>query len=151
MPFQHVLVAYDGSPQSKEALDRAADIVRTTSDARLTVVHAFQYPNFVVGEAMVVAPVLTELDEMSESEQILDEAKTRLSGLPNATYRLLQGDPASSILECAAETGADLIVIGSRGLGTIREWVLGSVSHYVVQHARIPVLVMKTKYKGKKD
>lgn len=143
MLFQHILVAYDGSPQSQSALDRAVALVGSNPGSRLTVAHAFQYPNLVVGEAMVIAPAVTELEEMADSESVLDEAKNRLIGLPDTTYTLLQGDPAQSILECAKEAGADLIVIGSRGLGTIREWLLGSVSHYVVQHAQIPVLVIK--------
>jgi len=146
MPFEHVLVAYDGSPQSQSALDRAVSLVRSTPNSRLTVAHAFQYPNFVVGEAMVVAPVVADLEEMSDSESLLEEAKAKVNGLPNTTFTLLQGDPAQAILECAEESGADLIVIGSRGLGTIREWLLGSVSHYVVQHAKIPVLVIKGRY-----
>ncbi|MEF3303675.1 universal stress protein [Paenibacillus sp. GYB003] len=149
MPFHHVLVAYDGSPQSQTALDRAVDLVRGAPGAKLTVAHAFQLPNFVVGEAMVVAPVLTELEEMSESERILEEAKARAARLPDATFTLLQGDPAASILEFAGEMDADLIVIGSRGLGTFKELVLGSVSHYVVQHSPIPVLVIKNERSGR--
>lgn len=47
------------------------------------------------------------------------------------------------ILKYAKENAIDIIVIGSRGLGGIREFVLGSVSHNVVQSARIPVLVVK--------
>ncbi len=47
------------------------------------------------------------------------------------------------ILDFAVKNDNDVIVIGSRGLGGIREFVLGSVSHNVVQHARIPVLVVK--------
>ena len=61
MPFQHVIVAYDGSPESQTALDRAADLVRSTPDSRLTVVHAFHFPTFVVGAAMVVAPVILSI------------------------------------------------------------------------------------------
>ncbi|TMV48409.1 universal stress protein [Paenibacillus mesophilus] len=143
MPFQHVLVAYDGSAQAQSALDRAADLVRSTPGARLSIAHVYQIPNFVVGEAVVVAPVRMELEEMSESEHILEEARARASGVPVAASALLQGDPAQALLEYADEQGADLIVIGSRGLGTLKELFLGSVSHYVVQHAKIPVLVIK--------
>ncbi|MNY55760.1 Stress response protein NhaX [compost metagenome] len=76
--------------------------------------------------------------------QTADEVKGRLEaeGL-NATVELLQGSPAEVILNYAKEQGVDVIVIGSRGLGGIREFVLGSVSHNVVQSARIPVLVVK--------
>lgn len=76
--------------------------------------------------------------------QTTDEVKSRLEaeGL-NATVELLQGSPAEVILAYAKEHTVDVIVIGSRGLGGIREFVLGSVSHNVVQSARIPVLVVK--------
>lgn len=76
--------------------------------------------------------------------QTTEEVKSRLEaeGL-NATVELLQGSPAEIILNYAKEQDADVIVIGSRGLGGIREFVLGSVSHNVVQSARIPVLVVK--------
>ena len=56
---------------------------------------------------------------------------------------MIQGSAAQSILEFADSHNSDVIIIGSRGLGSIREFVLGSVSHNVVQHARIPVLIVK--------
>ncbi|MNP39883.1 Stress response protein NhaX [compost metagenome] len=76
--------------------------------------------------------------------QTTEEVKGRLEaeGL-NAEVELLQGSPAEVILKYAKEHAIDVIVIGSRGLGGIREFVLGSVSHNVVQSARIPVLVVK--------
>ncbi len=76
--------------------------------------------------------------------QTTEEVKSRLEseGL-NAAVELLQGSPAEVILKYAKQHDVDVIVIGSRGLGGIREFVLGSVSHNVVQSARIPVLVVK--------
>ncbi|MMZ71849.1 Stress response protein NhaX [compost metagenome] len=56
---------------------------------------------------------------------------------------MFQGSPAEVILSYVKKHDNDVIVIGSRGLGTIREFVLGSVSHNVVQNAKIPVLVIK--------
>ncbi|MNI12816.1 Stress response protein NhaX [compost metagenome] len=56
---------------------------------------------------------------------------------------MLQGSPAEVILSYTKKHDNDVIIIGSRGLGTIREFVLGSVSHNVVQNAKIPVLVIK--------
>lgn len=142
MSFQHVLVAYDGSEQAQSALARAMELVRSIQGARLTIAHVFHYPNLVVGEAMIAAPVRMELDELSDSERTLDEAKELAAELPNTTT-LLQGDPARALLDYAEELQADLIVIGSRGLSTFKELFLGSVSHYVVQHSKVPVLVIK--------
>lgn len=56
---------------------------------------------------------------------------------------LIQGAAAEVLLDFAKENDSDIIIIGSRGLGGIREFVLGSVSHNVVQHAQVPVLVVK--------
>ncbi|MDF2721784.1 MAG: universal stress protein UspA [Paenibacillus sp.] len=143
MLFQHVVVAYDGSNQSQKALDQAAAIVSQNPGARLSIVHVYHLPNFVVGEALVVAPVEVDMEAMAEAERILDEAKARVAALGNIGSELLQGTPTTAILEYAERVQADLIVIGSRGLGTFKELLLGSVSHYIVQHAKIAVLVTK--------
>ena len=51
--------------------------------------------------------------------------------------------PGSAIVKCAEEVGANLIVMGTRGLGKIRRTLMGSVSDYVVHHAHCPVLVCR--------
>jgi nucleotide-binding universal stress UspA family protein len=53
------------------------------------------------------------------------------------------GDPGSRILACAAELAADLIIVGSRGTGTLERLLLGSVSSYVVQHSPVTTVVVK--------
>ena len=78
------------------------------------------------------------------AEQTTAELRERMDNAGvNGNVEMIQGAPAEVILEYAKQNGVDLIVIGSRGLGGIREFVLGSVSHNVVQHAKIPVLVVK--------
>jgi nucleotide-binding universal stress UspA family protein len=63
-----------------------------------------------------------------------------------AETELLEGDPATRILELARERDVDLIVVGSRGLGTIASTLLGSVSSRVVHRADRPVLVAARRY-----
>lgn len=78
--------------------------------------------------------------------QTAKEAKRRLeaAGISNTiSVEMIQGAAAQNILEYAEANHCDVIIIGSRGLGSIREFVLGSVSHNVVQHAKIPVLIVK--------
>lgn len=53
------------------------------------------------------------------------------------------GDPGHRIVTAAAEGGADFIVVGSRGMGTIRRTLLGSVSDYLVHHSNIPVFICR--------
>lgn len=57
--------------------------------------------------------------------------------------KALSGEPGEQIVQAAVKEGADFIVTGSRGLGTIRRTFLGSVSDYVVHHSTVPVLVGK--------
>jgi nucleotide-binding universal stress UspA family protein len=54
-----------------------------------------------------------------------------------------QRHPADSIVQVAEETGADLVVMGSRGLGGIKRALMGSVSDSVVRHAHCPVMVVR--------
>ena len=77
--------------------------------------------------------------------QILERAafKARRSGAQTVAPVLEEGDPASRLLEVAARESADLIVLGTRGLGQIKEILLGSTSHKVVMMARCPCLVVK--------
>ncbi|HEX7008111.1 MAG TPA: universal stress protein [Alphaproteobacteria bacterium] len=88
----------------------------------------------------VPAPVLKAV-----GQQILDRAKG-IAGKARArrvTAVIVDGDPAEAILKRARREKADLVVVGSRGLGTIRELVLGSVSHKVTQLAKMPCLIVK--------
>jgi nucleotide-binding universal stress UspA family protein len=51
------------------------------------------------------------------------------------------GEPGSAILQIAAEENASMIVMGTRGKGMLRRTILGSVSDYVLHHAKIPVII----------
>ncbi|NUU59109.1 universal stress protein [Paenibacillus agri] len=144
MLFSKILLAYDGSKASNQALERAIELAKVTPGSSLHVVHAFDFPRFFIGEALAPLPASVNKEYYDLAVKTTEEVKGRLEaeGL-NAHVELLQGSPAEVILNYAKENGADVIVIGSRGLGGIREFVLGSVSHNVVQSARIPVLVVK--------
>ncbi|TCZ74242.1 universal stress protein [Paenibacillus albiflavus] len=144
MLFHKILVAFDGSKASNQALDKAIELTKVTPNAELEIVHVLQFPNFVIGEAMINTPIYIRDDYYQSAEKVRDEAKARVADLGiTANVTLLEGGAAESILEFAEDKQCDLIVIGSRGLGGIREFFLGSVSHNVVQHAKIPVLIAK--------
>ena len=57
--------------------------------------------------------------------------------------KLLHGDPGPAIVDYANKENFDLVVIGSRGLNSLQEMVLGSVSHKVVKRVNCPVLIVK--------
>lgn len=144
MLFSKIVAAYDGSKAANKALDRAVELVKAAPGATLEVLHVFDFPRFYVAEGFAPVPAKVNQDFYELAEKTVQEAKSRLeeAGV-TANVEMIQGAPAESILDYVNKNGADLIVIGSRGLGGIREFVLGSVSHNVVQHARIPVLVVK--------
>ena len=79
------------------------------------------------------------------AEQILRQAnKLALKqGIDDAVSQIGNGDPAHEILECANRENADLIVVGSRGLGDLKGLLMGSVSHKVSQHAKCSCVIVK--------
>jgi nucleotide-binding universal stress UspA family protein len=140
--YRNILVAYDGSEPSKRALDAAMKLTATFG-GKLRVIHVFSLSGIPFGEAFMPLPQNFTKELYRLAESVVEDARKRTETLPYAEVQLVQGIPAMAILEFAEQAGSDLIVIGSRGLGGIREMVLGSVSHNVVQNARIPVLVVK--------
>lgn len=144
MLFSKILVAYDGSKASNKALDRAIELAKLSPDAVLDVIHAFDFPRVFIGEGLAPLPPSLNNDYYNLAVQTTDEAKERIQAAGvTANVDLIQGAAAEVLLDFAKENGSDIIIIGSRGLGGIREFVLGSVSHNVVQHAQIPVLIVK--------
>jgi nucleotide-binding universal stress UspA family protein len=143
MLYSKILVAYDGSIASDEALNHAIQLCECFTEASLQVVHIFSIPSIIIGEAMINPTPNQNNELLTEAQAVVDRAKSRVAGFPKATVEMIQGTGAKTILTLAEQRNSDLIVLGSRGLGGVREFVLGSVSHDVVQHARIPVLVVK--------
>jgi nucleotide-binding universal stress UspA family protein len=141
MICKKILVAYNESEQAKKALAKAMDIARTDPSISIDVLYAIDVPQttYLVGD---VLPIL--IDSMqNHGEQLMTEAKKALASIDNPTRTFIEtGRAFHVILDHAAKHGNDLIVMGSRGLSGFREF-LGSVSHYVVQHSPVPVLIIK--------
>jgi nucleotide-binding universal stress UspA family protein len=143
MVYSKILVGYDGSTLSEEALKHAILLCEYFPSATLLVLHTFTLPTFMVGEAMISSSADAYSEVFAHAQAVIDNAKSLVASNPNASVELIQGNAGETIKAIAKERFFDLIVIGSRGLGGVREFMLGSVSHYVVQHAQIPVLVIK--------
>jgi nucleotide-binding universal stress UspA family protein len=86
-------------------------------------------------------------DELkSAHHKMLSKALERAKGLKPSlkiSTELREGRPADQIVMAAEEGGFDLIVLGHRGLGKVKEFFLGSVSDRVADEARCPVLIVK--------
>jgi nucleotide-binding universal stress UspA family protein len=140
--FRNILVAWDGSEHAKRALGEAVDLART-QDARLTLLTVAAplhvWPGYV--------PPISEADLISAAETILAEGEALVpEGIP-VSGRTASGDPGMELLKRAKAAGHDLIVMGSRGRGAVRSAVLGSVSHSVLNHTTVPVLIIHDRSK----
>jgi nucleotide-binding universal stress UspA family protein len=136
--FKSILVAWDGSEHAKRALAEAVDLART-QDARLTLVtvaaplHVF-WPGYV--------PPVSEADLDSAASQLLAKGEALVpEGIPVSGHTAT-GYPGTELLKRAAAANHDLIVMGSRGRGAVRSAFLGSVSHFVLNHATVPILIV---------
>jgi nucleotide-binding universal stress UspA family protein len=83
-----------------------------------------------------------DAERRAAGEKLLADAAAELNGFLAVEQSLLAGDPREEILRVAGEWTADLLVVGSRGLGAIRRLLLGSVSEAVLLHASCPTLVV---------
>jgi nucleotide-binding universal stress UspA family protein len=136
--MERIVVGFDGSEHSRKALARAAEIA---NGATIAVVSAANVARLLRDPAGGVAPV--DPADAEARTQALAEARTYLEGRGiEGVYVEGHGNPADVIVQEAEESGADLIVIGTRGLNAVQRVVLGSVSTNIVHHAPCDVLVV---------
>jgi nucleotide-binding universal stress UspA family protein len=136
--MKEILVATDGSESSRHAVEQAIDLARS-SGATLTVAYVRHTPLPVLGQPFYQRSVSAELRRANETVAIAAASAER-AGV-ETEIEVLEGHPAGRILELARLRDVDLIVVGSRGLGSIAGTLLGSVSREVLHRADRPVLV----------
>jgi nucleotide-binding universal stress UspA family protein len=137
-----ILLATDGSEDAELAAIAATDLSKR-SGAELHVVHAWRpLPHFAY-PSLVPDPYHPPYEE--GARRILGEQVRRIeeAGGIVAKAHLPMGRPADAILDLGEQIGADLIVVGSRGLGPVKRLLVGSVSEGVVHHAKCSVLVVR--------
>jgi nucleotide-binding universal stress UspA family protein len=141
--MKKILIAVDGSDSSHEALEFGLDLA-AEQDATAVVVHVapsvdvLPYTGFAVA-APTVPHELCEHDRKPLQEAVEIAAE---SGV-DVEAELLKGNPADEIVAFGDTIDADLIVVGSRGHGTVASALLGSVSRGVLHESRRPVLVVR--------
>ncbi len=134
-----ILVPLDGSKTSFNGLDTAIFLARQCG-AIITGLHVVSiYPQHL-GD--LVTPLKAKL--VKDAEKFMEQAKVK-SAQNGIVFRhkIVYGDPQSDVINFVKQNKFDLIVIGSRGLGGIKEAFLGSVSNAIVHKSHVPVLVVK--------
>ncbi|MFD1039309.1 universal stress protein [Virgibacillus byunsanensis] len=138
--YKKILLATDGSEHSKRAAENAFNIAKCSPDSKIEVI-------YVVDHDKVKSNVLqnwNSADLGDKQKERMDDVD-RISRETGVPYEIknFQGDPGPVIVEYANENDFEIVVIGSRGLNVLQEFVLGSVSHKVAKRAKCPVLIVK--------
>ncbi|MEX2416751.1 MAG: universal stress protein [Paenibacillaceae bacterium] len=138
--YKTILIAADGSAHSLRAADHAMKLATYDPETLVVIVYALDSDH-------VKADVLHHWNALDRTDirkkRVIDvEAKAVKAGVKFVT-KILHGEPGPVIVKYANENNVDLIVLGSRGLNALQEFVLGSVSHKVAKRAHCPVMIVK--------
>jgi nucleotide-binding universal stress UspA family protein len=145
-----ILLAVDGSDCSDAAVQELAKRP-WPPQSEVKVITAIEIPAPVGMEPWAISPDYFENLEIAlrkAGQAILDSTLLKLKPITDKTLKIsseiIQGSPAQVIVDEAEHWGADLILMGSRGLGIWNRLLLGSVSNAVVQHAKCSVEIVRT-------
>ena len=136
--FEHILVAVDGSHKGGKSLPIAIDLA-TKYGSTVTVVHVREHGRYEGSEV--------DLGPGTEAEELVGAVleRFRAAGVEarSEIRHVSPGDTPEQIVEVAKSSGADLIVMGTRGMTEWKSLVLGGVANKVVHHATCPVLLVR--------
>jgi nucleotide-binding universal stress UspA family protein len=138
-----IVIGLDGSAGSTHALQWAIDMAKRL-DAEVVAVHVESLPIYIPAPMGIVPPVETPQQRADLQEAFATEwcLPLRKSGVRFRAI-LEEGTPiGTALVEVGLREGADMIVVGSRGLNGVAELLLGSVSHQVAHHSPIPVVIV---------
>jgi nucleotide-binding universal stress UspA family protein len=142
-----IVVGVDGSDEAAAALRWAVEEAKLR-DAGVEAVHAWAYiPMTTTADSGLVPMAWTESTEMLDATHAAaarvaeDQVESVLGKGHGVTVSLVQGDASDALLEAAQ--GADLLVVGNRGRGALKEALLGSTSGRVADHAPCPVVIVR--------
>ncbi|ELS03852.1 universal stress protein UspA-like protein [Xenococcus sp. PCC 7305] len=151
-----ILVAVDRSEKNKSVLDSALSLAKAT-DSTLMFLHVLSEneSGYPILPNYAYYPVVDDRDFEIYRKQLAEYKKLGLDLLQNLTrkaseagvsveYSQLTGNPGRTICELADTWGADLIIVGSRGLKGLKEMFLGSVSNYITHHTPCSILIVRT-------
>ncbi len=145
--FTRIVVGTDGSETAGEAVSRAVEVAKLAG-AQLDIVSAYEpiSKRRVEAEQEGAPPdVQHEINPREDVNLVLKAAaaKAKQDGIEVQTHPV-EANPADAILEVAEKIGADLIVVGNKGMTGARRFLLGSVPNNVSHHAPCSVMIVRT-------
>jgi nucleotide-binding universal stress UspA family protein len=146
--YKRIVVGTDGSDTASLAVRHAIELAKATG-ASLDVVSAFEPATSpkLAPEDRVEVPgdVQYEVGGRQEVNMVLERAagEADKAGVQASTHAR-EGDPADALLDVAEETGADLLVVGNKGMTGAARFLLGSVPNKISHHAPCSVFIVRT-------
>ena len=146
--YDHLLVATDGSKLSEKAVAHAIDLAKRL-DAKLTAFHAVpDYPSSLYTEGVMMERVSRRAyvtSAASNATTVLERIakKAAAAGVVCDTHHALSRSPADAIVTAARKYKCDAIVMGSRGHGGLKAFLIGSVTQKVLAQTKLPVIVAR--------
>jgi nucleotide-binding universal stress UspA family protein len=139
---KQILVPVDFSHGSQRALLQAEQLAAALG-AQIELFHAYQLPVFALPDSSVTISPTYVADLQKRAQAELEKHRQELAARGvTATIKLLEGNPADTIVERAKAIQAVMIVIGTHGRSGFRRFLLGSVTERVVRTATVPVLTV---------
>ncbi|HSY14645.1 MAG TPA: universal stress protein [Jatrophihabitantaceae bacterium] len=146
--YQRIIVGTDGSETSFRAVDRAAELARD-AEATLYVITAYQPMNkddVVRAQDKLGPDMAYQVVGSAPAEDTVSRGRDRArkAGATKVETQVLRGEAAPVLFEAVTSLGADLLVVGNRGLNTLAGRILGSVPAEVARHSSVDVLIVHT-------
>lgn len=140
--MRKILIATDGSEAGRAAVEAGVELA-ADEGASVLLVHVVSILDFAEHENGSSPPLPQRLPRAEADPALRDGLGVAAQQGVEASAELLVGYPPKQIVRLASAEGADLIVVGSRGLGRVKSALLGSTSREVLAHAERPVLVVR--------
>jgi len=138
--YQHILLAADGSQNSIRAAKEALKIAQINAETLVTIIFIIDMEKAktdVLHSSSIESLYMERRRKLVPIEELFNEHQVHYK------VEIIHGSPGPEIIKFANRQNVDLVVIGSRGLNSLQEMVLGSVSHKVMKRVQCPAMLVK--------
>ncbi|PEI47990.1 universal stress protein [Bacillus pseudomycoides] len=139
--YKQIILACDGSEHAIRAAKHAVHISTLSKEVTVEVVYVVDSraakSDIIQGQTNIETISASRKDRLKEIEILLQQE--------GVSYKItiLHGDPGNTLVQYVHTGDIDLVIVGSRGLNTLQEMVLGSVSHKIAKRVKCPVMIVK--------